>query len=698
MYILSGAIAAGGGGGGGAAPAAFTMTQLSAADRVYQRMTDTGGGQGKGQGTIPVTLNVVGAGTIYARCRSAADGTTILQSPWLAVASAAVANGVVAIPGVDARLGWFYLDLSGDGVTWTNGTVPVGMGRLIALTGQSLALVMFTKQLDGTTIASLGISIPANGRVLASWGGTGGAADNTASSWMTVADATVGNSRANSAGVAELLNLQIAASGVNCGVIGHAVGATAISSWLPGQANHTELARVIALAGGAFEAMWWFQGHSDAQGAALYSTYKANLATFFASMAGLSSRSFTKYLSAIPNINYVGWGIFRERMRLRKAQQDWADENGGTYLSFADIELVDGVHQTQAGAKRIARHFHRATRPEFGLAGNDSGPLVTGVTKSGVDLTLAIDMPANASGLSSIGSPATRFQVIAAGDVNAAAFALDGTTPITVGSSSITLKLASDPGNVALEVFPMGAQPAVNDGSLSVVYDNASADGDGIGVGRQLFASPAPVRTKINTPLTSASATYGAAKFGNGRIGGRLDAPYTGLMTTAFTGMTLDFWVRTGASLPGSLQVFAGQLLANWVGINGSALNYAVGASGTVRSVAGVFAVNTEYHIRSVVLPGGHTALIFVNGVLVDTFSAAQHENPSLGYVFAIGSLGGTNTYLYTGAWIDEVAIFNKPLGTANFTPPTAPWVGNEAGLIHLWHLDEASGNAADSA
>ena len=114
-----------------APPTAFTMTQLAAANRIYQRDTTSGGGQGKGQGAVPVTLNVTRGGPLYARCRSAADGTTIVQAPWIAMVLVTGAGGRT-IAGVDARLGWFYLDLSGDGTTWSLGTTPIGMGALIA--------------------------------------------------------------------------------------------------------------------------------------------------------------------------------------------------------------------------------------------------------------------------------------------------------------------------------------------------------------------------------------------------------------------------------------------------------------------------------------------------------------------------------------------------------------------------------------
>lgn len=152
---------------GAAPPATFTMTQLALANRVYQRDTVTGGGQGFGSGAVVVILNVTGAGKIYARRRSAADGVTILQAPWLAVANSPVANGAVQIPGVDADNAYSYLDLSGDGVTWSNGTTPIRVAPLILIWGQSMAQSLFIKR-STNTIASVGTVIQTNNYVFPS--------------------------------------------------------------------------------------------------------------------------------------------------------------------------------------------------------------------------------------------------------------------------------------------------------------------------------------------------------------------------------------------------------------------------------------------------------------------------------------------------------------------------------------------------
>ena len=122
------------GGGGSSAPAysaAFTLTQFPAYDerRIYQRATVSGGTTGKGQGTVRVPISgATGAGTIGARIRSE-DGETILQGPWIA-GEIDEATSFIDISGVDARLGWFFVDLQGADGAWQLGTVKIGVGAL----------------------------------------------------------------------------------------------------------------------------------------------------------------------------------------------------------------------------------------------------------------------------------------------------------------------------------------------------------------------------------------------------------------------------------------------------------------------------------------------------------------------------------------------------------------------------------------
>lgn len=661
--------------------ATFTMTQLAKAYQVYQRTTFTGGDAGKGAGPIPVTISGTTAGTFNLRLSSGGATRGDVKGVW---AGGTVAGGATTLNASDipARAGWVYLDIE-TAAGWQNGTTPVGMGAQVAMAGQSLAVDMFARAHDtATSIASTGASINANGRVLASWEG-----GNVAANWTAVTDAAIAANVVNSAGAAEMLDLMVRKLGVNVGLIGNAVGATAIDAWLPGQAHHTELARVIALAGGAFEAFVWFQGHTDAGGNMKYHTYRSKLDTLFADLAGRSSVPFAKVLTAIPNINSGSWGSFFAREQIRRAQADWCAENGGSYVPFSDTGLAgDIIHLTQAGARRAAQHFARA------LTANDTGPVITSVTKSGLDLICAVSLPAGATALTSAGTPASRMLVMTRDNVAGTALALDAVTPITVGANSFTLKLASDPGDVPLEVWPMAVH-AVADGAASGLWDN-SDDGDGIARGRQLRFAPAPALRRRAGALSTAGVSFAAGKFGNGRSAGEMITGGPVLTDIPWAGRTLECWVTLNA-LPGGTQVICGSngLIGMWM--NGANLFYAWSYGGYVSVAHGMTAGNT-YHLRTVQRPGNQQREIWVNGVMLGSNSDALGGR-DINQPFAIGGYGGSpGSFTFSSGVIDEVALWNRALTAAECAVvPTAPWVGNEAGMQHLWHCADGVDSAA---
>jgi hypothetical protein len=677
--------------------ASFTMTQLAAANRIYQRISATGGGESKGQGVIRVSISASQAGSVQARCRSAADGTTILQAPWDAGMIATTGAQTLDVTGVDARLDWFYLDLLDSSGTWKQGSTPVGMGALIAMGGQSL-MSRFLGRVDGedsATLASLGIVPSAFGRAFVKYtdGGT-----HEATAWERPADATQ-STAPTSAGVAELLNLRIAALGVNCGVIGYAKGATAIGTWQAGQSDGIELATVIANAGGAFESFFWFQGHGDAvYGTSSYAQYQAALTSFFGFVGSLNARSFTTYMAAIPNIDGWNWGDRKQRSEIRKAQQDWCAEHSAAYLGFADLELIgDAIHERQAGARRIARHLHRAMLAETSAA-NDAGPRVTAAAKNGRDIMLAITHSHGAT-LVGLGAAATRFLVTRAGDPNgdasAAALPLDASTPITLSASQIALKLASDPGAVPLEIWPMGVHPDAN-GAASGIYDDD--DAESLGNGRQLFASPAPVRTRISTPLETAVSGlvtgYGPGRFGQGRATGEMQSSYAGLIGHPFAGLTMEMWATPTSLSTGGIKVLAGQGLGVWIGVNDAHFQYQVGDAAIASVTSHSMTAGQSHHVRLCVDPGGRNWRFYVNGTLQSEGSGTPAFG--IGYGFAIGGFGGVSgVYHYTQGVIDEVALFNRALSKADFTLPSAAWLGTEPDLLHLWHCN---GDGADTA
>lgn len=670
--------------------AIFTMTQLAAAYRRYQRTTFTGGDFGKGTGPIDVTIASATAGTFHARLSSGGATRGDIKAPWEAGSVAGGATTLIATS-VPAGPDDLYLDLGisdgAGGTTWLNGTTPVAMGLNVAGAGQSLLLDMVAKLHDtASSIASTGATINPKGRVRFQMPA------DPATAWVLPTEAANGVRVINSAGVAEYLDLLARREGVAVGFIGYAQGATPITpNWLPGGANHTALIANLAAGGGAFEEFIWWQGHSDAASVMSYHVYRGHLDTLFADMATRSTVPFRKVLSAIPNINSASWGNFATRANIRTAQERWAADNGGYYVTMSDLALnADMVHENQLGARRAAQHIYRAVHSDAG----NTGPQITGVTKVGVDLTCAVSLPAGATTLVSVGTPEVRMLVTSAANTAGAALALDAVTPITVGTSTITLKLATDPGDVPLEVWPMGAHP-VADGSASGLFDDSN-DGDGIARGRQLRFASAPALRKATGTLTEVSAAYATAKFGDGRSGGYLTSAGPLLPAVPYAGRTLDFWFKYN-TVPGANQTICGQAWVFIVKLTAAGQLLVQYDNANFFSQAHGWAADGGlHHVRIVQEPGNQRRHLVIDGALAQTHTAngAAYTvtNP-----FRIGA-NQSGSEILTAGVVDEVAVWNRAMSlTEMLTVPTAPYVGNEPGLQHLWHFDTGA-RGVDSA
>lgn len=676
--------------------AAFTMTQLTA-KRVYQRSTASGGGQGKGQGVIPVSINVTGAGSLYARIR-AADGSTILQGAWR-LADVATGAQTVNLASVDARLGWFYVDLSGDGASWTNGTSLVGMGRVVAISGQSLVTRMFAKQTgQSDTITSLGITTSPNGIIYATYY----EADR---SFLTPAwDSPVTGGNYDSCFAAEFLRLQVAAAGVNCAIAGHARGASSITLFVPGGSENPLLRSVLDAIGG-FEAFIWFQGHSDTGGT--YATYATNLGLLLADVTAhnaLLGSNYERYFCSIPNISSTSYGPLANRQTIRRASSDFAAANGGVYVDMRDLPLTtDGIHPNAVGMVAMARHFYRAMRPSLGLPHSDLGVTITGASRApgSTDIVLALAFPAGATALTAIGSPATRFNVFNAANTTTP-LALDASTPITVGSSSITLRLAAQPADEQeLDLYFAPSTDPVADGSASMIYDN-NVDADGLTTGRQLVANilPVPVKSvQLGPNLTAvAAAAYQAGRSGFGQelAGGYAQAASASGIDALPVGTTWTVEAVFSTPKPTATKMAVaisgrfylgiasdGRLVASYQGTSGAL--FFNGGSLTSGGTNPVISDGARHHVAIVVTPSG--ANLFVDGVLVGTNASAPATGAG-NAAFTIASFNAANTYQWQGT-VDEVAIWNRSARyTAAFTPPAAPYTGLEPGLTALYHLD----------
>lgn len=668
--------------------ATFTMTQLAAANRRYQRTTFTGGDFGKGTGPIDVTIASATAGTFHARLSSGGATRGDIKGAWEAGSVAGGATTLIAT-GVPAGPDDLYLDLGisdgTGGTTWLNGTTPVAMGLNVAGAGQSLLLDLVAKLHDtGSSIASTGATINPKGRVRFQMPG------DPATAWVLPTEAANGARVINSAGIAEYLDLLARREGVAVGFIGYAQGNTPITpNWLPGGTNHTVLIANLAAGGGAFEEFIWWSGHSDAASVMSYHVYRGHLDTLFADMATRSTVPFRKVLSAIPNINSASWGNFAARANIRTAQERWAADNGGFYVTMSDLALnADMVHENQLGARRAVQHIYRAVHSDAG----DTGPQITGVSKSGVDLTCTVSLPAGATTLVSVGTPEVRMLVTSSANTAGAALALDAVTPITVGTNTITLKLATDPGDVPLEVWPMGAHP-VADGSASGLFDDSN-DGDGIARGRQLRFASAPILRKATGTLTGVGAIYTATPLGSGRSGGYLTSAGPLLPAVPYAGRTVEFKLRYDATAAVWRTILgqSGVLIVKLNTTNQLVIQY--DTANSFSYTHGWAADGAWHHICIVQEPGNQRRHLVIDGVLAQTHTA-NGATYAVTNPFRIGANQSGAEILTTGV-VDEVAIWNRAKSlTEMLIVPSTPYTGNEPGLQHLWHLD---GDGADSA
>lgn len=705
--------------GSGSAPvvpaptATATMAQIPTADtnRIYQRSTITGGGQGRGQGTIPLTLSGATAGTVNARIRSS-DGVTILQPEWQV---GTITNGqtTLNVSGVDARLGWFFVDIR-TAAGWQNGTTLVGMGALFGFAGQSLMARMFGRQ-DGqtATYASLGITPNPNSSTLATYSETNSYMPTVATMpWQTPGD--VGNGLGpNSVGIGELLNRMIAMLGVNCGGIGHSQGGTNIGTYLTGGTNWTQLSSVLTRAGGAFEGFFWGQGHGDSIMAMPGPAYSNALTALFSQLTAANSfAGYGRYVWTIPTISVANWGSPNQKNAIRRAAETWCQSNSATYIHAYDFAQVDAIHQSQAGAITFARHMYRGARGYYGQT-SGLGPRVLSASRSGTTITVTLSDVGQTT-LVTTGNLANRIFVFPSGRFNSVTNAADNRFPVSsvtvVNKTTLSVVLANDPGDGhVLDLYLYyGAGP--NDGTVDNIYDDRT-DGDGLTQGRHVQANFTPVSIAapvpagaVNAPpsgfvsipstvsagMVNTGVTYaaGAAGYGQEMTGGNsqntTSVPY-------FTPITMEgtFLCPT---IPAGTEVLWSNTGSMWLAINSSGRLTDGSISGATTLVAG-----KRYHIAYQQGPSG-SAIYLTN--ITDALPGTRDAFSSTP-VGTRSTTGNVNLRKHPAGFnlsagsVDEVAMFyGERYSGATYTAPTAPYVGNEANLVLLYHLD---GSTAES-
>jgi hypothetical protein len=679
-----------------------------------------------------MALSFTGTQPIYCRRRSFADGTTILQGPWLANASAT--TGTITLSGIDvpainaagtapvaANDGWFYLDVATSSVgPWTNGTSQVTAGRLSVIAGQSLAVRNIGAQ-DGqsgtVTNASLGITISPYTSILCTYNEARAYLPVVATMpWAPPADG--GNY--DSTFLSEFTRRQVQIFGCPAGVIGHARGAQFLSAFVgPAGAEATGwLAPVIARAGGAFESAIWYQGHSDATigcPAGGYAQALSQLFTYFGTLNSLGS--FTKYVGTIPNISSTSWGTPWHRNRIRAgAEQYCAATAGAVHVPAGDISLyTDGIHNIQVGSVTLAQHFARATKVEKSLRG-DAGPAFVSATRVGTTIT-ATFTDVGQGNLILTGTPGNRIFVFPTG------LSDKGTTTgnhfpvstVTVtNKTTLSIVLANDPGDAhVLDIwFYWGNETS----SASAVADNIRddvTDGDGITVGRQIVPNntrvviAAPGSGATNAPpggfvanvsqfaMTETATTYGAQEQTgfNGTLNGG-SAATAASKFPSYNPYTVEFWFTFPTANPVAQQYIVGGM-GNFIAVS---TNGKIVFNGATAVLTG----GHRYHVACQASPAGHSIYLTDvtaagSGTRVYTDAVASSGLPT-GATLGLRNLNGSGILTATGATLDEVAIFDylRYTGTT-YTAPTAPFTGFEAGIVALFHLDASCAETVDN-
>jgi hypothetical protein len=134
-----------------------------------------------------------------------------------------------------------------------------------------------------------------------------------------------------------------------------------------------------------------------------------------------------------------------------------------------------------------------------------------------------------------------------------------------------------------------------------------------------------------------------------------------------------------------------------WIGVNSFGritVNYSSASSGELYlngSTPGEAGTNpivsdgARHHV-ALVANGSNGVHLFLDGALVAA-SAAPAINAGASAKFNVGTHVSSSGFVWNGT-LDEVAGWSTARYTAAFTKPTAPYVGNETGLLALYHLN----------
>jgi hypothetical protein len=504
-----------------------------ASKRVFQRDVSSGdpagawgSAYGRGWATIDLTVSpTVGFQVLEYRVRYASLPADDPLLDWTACSGAQPAGQIAISAILPAAAAWFLIDVRADGddssVETTN---PIGVGEIIAASGQSLATDFWTNSNTGdtNTLAACGVAPTAYGVCFASWDGAAPPASDAA--WSVPADASVYKSTF----CAEFLRLAVLGAGVVCALIGYAWSGEPIASWRADGSGPkdawTPLKTTLDNAvgeGGKIGTFIWMHGHNDARipqagvdGDELTADkYLAALSTLMQTLsARYNGRTFRRITSSVPAIG-ANWIVtspkfvpyYVEQVRLAHLRWGAGDSLTVGHVDGLDLSLwSDQTHPSQAGNVCFARHFYRAfmaTLDAAAYGAGDSGPYLNGAAArlAGDNRIYLNVVQLGGTAMTCAGGTngaATQFQVFKSGSTAASSqFAVQGAD--LSNSGMIVLTLASTPpDSQALDVWyrlPPDSAAALL--SVNQIYDNnlSGYPVDNLTVGRQLSMRPTSV-------------------------------------------------------------------------------------------------------------------------------------------------------------------------------------------------------------
>jgi len=369
---------------------------------VWQRDTLTGGGQGVGQGSIPILFSTISPGTLSVRISSGGASRGDLQAEYQITVTASGTNQTVPISGIDARLGFFYVDVKDSTGTWQNGSTLTSMGDVTLGFGQSLMGGFFqtnetalnTALSTGTASASIPVTAPnANTRIIAT-SDSYSPGSITGVVWSLPADGDYHVGIRQGAGAALYLHWLAVLNGCNQGLVAHGYSGAYQSTFQvaptgTNNSNFQQLNRLMGLIGYKWRYQFWWQGHADSD-SSVYN-YDADMDFREFGTGGYSSlnlfprASVTRIVNTIPNL-FLGpyyYGPMHNALLIRNKGKAWcAAKNDGTNLNGIYVEMPGlsepgDPHPGQYGNIEATKCILRA------ITSDNLGPKLLSATRDG---------------------------------------------------------------------------------------------------------------------------------------------------------------------------------------------------------------------------------------------------------------------------------------------------------------------------